>query len=147
MRITFNGFTNDEIHCDNSTAKQWMFVSRPSIRCNLSSPRACICIYIYIYIYIYTNIDNAKIFLPSHHAYKTTPRTSRLIPSHRASRGERGTRWRKKVSSNNEMSIYKMHCCQVLFLVLLSTTQRDKKFLQPNSFRRKRCMEDFQISR
>ena len=35
MKITFNGFTNDEIHFDNSTAKQWMFVSRPCISCDL----------------------------------------------------------------------------------------------------------------
>ena len=35
VRITFEGFTNQEIHSDNSAAKQWKFVSRPSISCNL----------------------------------------------------------------------------------------------------------------
>ena len=40
--------------------------------------------YIYIYIYIYINIDTqCENFLPSHHARKRTPRTSRLVPSHR----------------------------------------------------------------
>ena len=32
----------------------------------------------------------AKIFLPSHHACKRTPRTSRLLPLHRTLRGGRG---------------------------------------------------------
>ena len=35
MRITFNGFTNGEIHSDNSITKQWMFVSRPCVSCDL----------------------------------------------------------------------------------------------------------------
>ena len=34
-RITFNGFVNNGIHPDNSTAKHWMFVSRPGISCDL----------------------------------------------------------------------------------------------------------------
>ena len=36
---------------------------------------------------MYANIDTAKIFLPSHHACNRTPRTLRLVPSHRALRG------------------------------------------------------------
>ena len=35
MRITFNGFTNNGIHPDNSTVKQYMFASRPYISCDL----------------------------------------------------------------------------------------------------------------
>ena len=54
-------------------------------------------IYTYIYIYIYKQIRNAKIFLLSHHLRKRTPRTSRRVPSHRASRSGRGD----KVSSLN----------------------------------------------
>ena len=42
------------------------------------------------FINIYTNIETAKIFLPSHHACKRTPPTSKLVPSHRASHGGRG---------------------------------------------------------
>ena len=41
---------------------------------------------IYIYIYIYTIIDTAKIFVPSHHTCKRTPRTSRLVPPRTAFR-------------------------------------------------------------
>ena len=40
MRITFNDFTNGEIPSDNSTAKQWMFVSRPCISCDFDVFRA-----------------------------------------------------------------------------------------------------------
>ena len=55
-------------------------------------------IYTYIYIYIYINIYiyieryiyKAKLFLRSHHTCNRTPRTSRLVPSHRAWRGGRG---------------------------------------------------------
>ena len=58
--------------------------------------------YIYVYIYIYrererqtdththTHTHKAKIFPPSHHACNRTTSTSTLVPSHRASRGDRG---------------------------------------------------------
>ena len=35
VRITFNGLINDEIHVDNSSAKQGTFILRPCICCNL----------------------------------------------------------------------------------------------------------------
>ena len=38
--------------------------------------------------YIYTN--KHRVFHPSHHVCKRAPRTSRLVPSHRASRGGQG---------------------------------------------------------
>ena len=62
--------------------------------------------YIYTYIYIYLYI---KIFLPSQHAYKRTWRTSRLVPSHRASRGGRGEHMLFK-NSENFLPIH--HACK-----------------------------------
>ena len=40
MRITLNGFTSNKIYPDNSTAKQWMFVSRLCISYDLEVFRA-----------------------------------------------------------------------------------------------------------
>ena len=40
-----------------------------------------------------------KIFLPSHHACNRTPRTSKLVPSNRASRGGRGDKVAKVADS------------------------------------------------
>ena len=59
-------------------------------------------IYIYIYIYIYRKIHTVH---TSHHLCNRTPRTSRLVPSHRASRGE----WGDNVQF--DMLIFVAKCC------------------------------------
>ena len=55
-----------------------------------------------VYIYIETKIDKAKNFLPSHRACNRTSRTSRLVPSQRASHGGRGDKIAKHYSTRTK---------------------------------------------
>ena len=63
---------------------------------------------------------SATIFLPSHQACKRTPRTSRLVPSHCATRGVRGEytqyQWPKRLDFQDELTKCSAARMQILYV-------------------------------